>query len=346
MKKSRFHAASPQNETTRKPGAMRSWMSYGGAYPLLSNRSVAIQTISLLLVFLAPLLGVRGSVAGAQDTAQALVTPETRRAVDRGLEFLLDRQFPDGSLSRDSRDGNAHPGISALAGMALLASGSTPVRGPYRGAVNRITGYLLKVCDRRTGIIADTLTQGEPMYAHTFATLYLAEVCGEDPRPEVRAAVKRAVDLILRAQRPGGGWRYRVQGRDADVSVTACALMALRGARAAGIRVPPRAVRRALQYVLSCAKPDGSFQYQAEGGHASFQLTAAALTARFAVGCVDGVFDRSEASGEQSGADNKGRARMVRGSFHRQPRWVSPAPCSMGACHTGKTPHSTARAAA
>jgi len=229
-----------------------------------------------------------GPEARAQDAGDtALVTPETRRAVDRGLEFLLDRQFPDGSFSRDSRDGNAHPGISALAGMAMLASGSTPVRGPYRKAVNRITGYLLKVCDKRTGVIADTLTQGEPMYAHTFATLYLAEVCGEDPRPEVRAAVKRAVDLILRAQRPGGGWRYRVQGRDADVSVTACALVALRGGRAAGIRIPSGTLRRAVKYIRACARPDGSFQYQAEGGHATFQLTAAALTALFAVGAHD-----------------------------------------------------------
>ncbi len=44
----------------------------------------------------------------------------------------------------------------------------------------------------------------------------------------------------------------------------------------------------AVEYIVACAKRDGSFRYQADGGHATFQLTAAAVTALFAAGAYDG----------------------------------------------------------
>jgi len=293
MRCSRIHAGfNPEIHTIWKEAFSRVppyWISFLEA----TTRRIVINPLCpyllSLILWLGCLPAARAQPHRPAHPPEPLLTQEAKEAVEKGLRFLLDRQFPDGSYSRDCRDAHSHPGIAALAGMAFLATGSTPVRGPHREAVNRITGYLLKVSDSRTGLITDTIVQGEPMYAHTFATLYLAEICGEDPRPEVHAAVKRGTGLILLAQRPGGGWRYRISGRDADVSVTSCAVMALRGARSAGIRVPPEAIRNAVGYILSCARPDGTFQYQAEGGHATFQLTAAALTALFGVGVREGA---------------------------------------------------------
>jgi len=242
----------------------------------------------LILLASAVTLSAAGRAEGQTESPRALLTAATRAAIERSLERLAEVQLRNGAFGRDLRDPHPHPGVTALAGMAFLASGSTPVRGPYREAVNRVTDYLIASCDEHTGVIADTMTRGEPMYSHAFAALYLAEVTGEDPRAKVRAAVKRATQLILRAQRPNGGWRYRIDGRDADVSVTACAVMALKGARLAGIHVPAPAIRSAVKYILACAGPDGAFRYQAEGGHATFQLTAAAVCSLFAVGIQGG----------------------------------------------------------
>src|SRR4029077_3466038 len=81
-----------------------------------------------------------------------------------------------------------------------------------------------------------------PMYGHGFGTLFLAEVSGmvHDPllREEVDRKLHAAVKLILGCQNSEGGWRYDPDGREADISVTICQIMALRAARNAGIFVP------------------------------------------------------------------------------------------------------------
>ena len=47
----------------------------------------------------------------------------------------------------------------------------------------------------------------------------------------LRATLKRAVDLIVASQNSKGGWRYYPESTDADISVTICQIMALRGAQ-------------------------------------------------------------------------------------------------------------------
>src|SRR5205823_4279568 len=74
-----------------------------------------------------------------------------------------------------------------------------------------------------------------PMYGHGFATLFLAEVSGMVPdkavAKQVHDTLRRAVQCILNSQNGEGGWRYQPVGRDADLSVTICQIMALRAAR-------------------------------------------------------------------------------------------------------------------
>jgi hypothetical protein len=196
----------------------------------------------------------------------SLVAAEDRvaQAIEKGLPALVALQHGDGSFSE------IH-GVNALCGMALLASGSTPTRGPYRLASQRCLEHLLSVQDPLTGYIGDP--QGT-MYSHGFATLYLAECYGMTGNDQVREALAGALDCIFRSINHEGGWRYDPAEGDADISVTVCQINAIRAAYNVGLggETAQEVVGRALQYVRSCHNGDGTFRYRADmgrgqGGH-------------------------------------------------------------------------------
>src|SRR5206468_174908 len=105
-------------------------------------------------------------------------------------------------------------------------------------------------------------------------------------------ALGRAVQLIIQAQNPAGGWRYQPNPQDADLSVTICQIMALRAARNAGFAVPAEVARKCIQYVENCQdlQGDGGFRYQQPGqkggmgGPTGFARTAAGVVALYSAG--------------------------------------------------------------
>jgi uncharacterized protein YfaS (alpha-2-macroglobulin family) len=126
------------------------------------------------------------------------------------------------------------------------------------------------------------------MYGHGFATLYLAEVYGMSPRPDLRDKLERAVELIVRTQNAEGGWRYQPRRDDADLSVTICQVMALRAARNAGLRVPREAIDRSVDYVKRSQNADGGFRYMLSGGTSAFPRSAAGVVALYSAGVYEG----------------------------------------------------------
>jgi prenyltransferase beta subunit len=234
-------------------------------------------------VVLSQCLAVALAVAAPGGDAP-LLTPELRVSVDRGLRFLADRQNRDGSFGIDTRDRDTHIGVTALAGTAFLAGGFVPGTGPFGAESRRAIQAVVAALDPKTGLIATERTLSQPMYSHAFATLYLAEAYGMTGEEDLGAPLRRAIDLIVSSQNSEGGWRYYPGSRDADLSVTACQIAALRAARNAGIAVPIDVIERAASYVIRCRNDDGSFRYQIDRGHSSFHLTVAALTALYGLG--------------------------------------------------------------
>jgi hypothetical protein len=217
----------------------------------------------------------------------ALMTPQTDEAIRRGLVYLAQRQIDDGSFGPRGQDRNV--AIIGLAGMAFLASGSTPGRGEYGDNIDRCIDFLLDHVSDGGLIAADEGAARGPMYGQGFASLFLCESYGMSRRAALRDRLDRALDLIIAAQNPEGGWRYTPQPRDADVSVTVCQVMALRAARNVGFTVPRETIDRSIQYVKQCQNDDGGFRYMLDQGprESGFSRTAAGVVALYNAGLYD-----------------------------------------------------------
>jgi hypothetical protein len=231
------------------------------------------------------------------------ITPRTLAAINRGLEYLAKHQQPQGywieSVGRKVNEEyqghlGPHVGVTALAGMAFLANGSTPGRGPYGDNVRRAVDWLLDQVKPDDGFI--TCEQSR-MYEHSFATLFLAECYGMSADERIRPKLQKAVDCIRDSQNEQGGWRYLPGSKDSDMSITVTCVMALRGARNVGIYVPRETILKAIDYVKlsfidnSYANADmaGGFWYQIfdqpfHHSRTSFALTAAGVAALYGAG--------------------------------------------------------------
>ncbi|MFO0797215.1 MAG: prenyltransferase/squalene oxidase repeat-containing protein [Gemmataceae bacterium] len=254
-------------------------------------------------------LGWAGHDAPAQVDPRApdaagndFVTPEAQAAIDRGLGFLAGAQLDDGSLASDRVGGGRASGITALAGLALMAGGHQPGRGRYARTVSRIVDYLLSCAGGATPgfVVSQDAQRGfrggqnqEAMYSHGFACLFLSEVSGMLPDParqrQVKAALEQAVAFTVRAQNKEGGWRYEPQPQQADVSVTVAQMMALRAARNAGLFVRKSVVDAGVEFLKGCQQPDGGFGYtRSQMPYSMFARSAASLVGLFSAGQYSG----------------------------------------------------------
>ncbi|MEX0586616.1 MAG: prenyltransferase/squalene oxidase repeat-containing protein [Pirellulales bacterium] len=222
---------------------------------------------------------------GADRSNEGLMDERAIAAVEKGLKYLASRQQPSGAFAAERLGGNI--AVCGLAGMALMAAGSTPDRGPYGREVTRFHDYILGAATESGLIDVPRARSHGRMYDHGFATLFLAEVYGMSPRGDLRSKLAKAVQLIIDTQNDEGGWRYEPQRGEADISVTVCEVMTLRAARNAGIYVPGETIDRATDYVKRCQNPDGGFAYMASGGESGFARTAAAIVALYSAGLYD-----------------------------------------------------------
>ncbi len=244
--------------------------------------------VVFLLALTVP-LRAEGKPATSSAPGFVEITPELQSAVDKGMQYLIKQQQADGSYGLEQS--GKHVGITALAGIAMMAHGDVPGRGEFGENVQKCLTFVLDH-QQTSGLLTADTSHG-PMYGHGFATLFLAEVYGQTSDERVREALIKAVRLIVGCQSAEGGWRYQPTPQEADISVTICQVMALRAARNAGIKVPKETIDKAVDYVRKCQNSDGGFRYMSNSGISAFPRSAAGVATLYYAGIYsDNAIDK------------------------------------------------------
>jgi len=183
------------------------------------------------------------SLAHAEDGTEWEITPESRLAWTRGLEWL------------HRNNGEKHcwktkeMGLVSLGLLAFLADGQMPGRGKYGATTQGTLDYLLKK-QRKSGLFNIAVRRND-MYNHGLTTLVMGQVYGMANDKRVGPALDRALQLIVKTQCKDGGWHYEAQSypKGADLSIAVMQTKSLRSAVDSGLQIPPEVRSMALRYV-------------------------------------------------------------------------------------------------
>jgi prenyltransferase beta subunit len=240
---------------------------------------------------IAILVSITSSLARAQERLPLHVTAPVQKSVNKGLDWLAEAQGQDGNFP-NSADGQHYPvAMTSLAGMAFLASGNTPSRGPYAENIHRAMLYVMDQA-HSSGLLASPAEfNSMSMHGHGFALLFLASSYGMETDEKIRAklkvAITKAVELTAQAQSPYGGWTYVPGGGD-EGSVTVTQIQGLRAAQNAGFTVPKGTIEAAVKYLELCRNPDGGIVYSyGSGGPSRLAISAAAIATLYNAGDYD-----------------------------------------------------------
>lgn len=227
-------------------------------------------------------------------------SPETERAVQAALEWLVRNQSSDGLWNaarhgagtahagggqhRPEVGGRSDHGVTGLALLALLGAGNTHREGPAAAAVARGINTLVER-QRPDGSLAGGAEFFAALYCHGMATIALAECAAISGDEALRPPLERAVRHTLAMQHPRtGGWRYAAGDRG-DTSQLGWQVMALESSRNAGLAgfEGAEAAARGFLQSVSSGSAGGLAAYR-PGERPSLPMTAEALFCRLLLG--------------------------------------------------------------
>lgn len=246
--------------------------------------------LSMVAVLIEAFLLAQPATADVTRRYPPMVDTKTDEAIQKGLKYLASRQAADGSWRETGSGGySGYPvAMTALAGMALAGSGSTPVEGMYSPNLSRATIYLIKSAQPNGLICRPGEEESRSMYGHGFSMLFLSQMMGMEGDPdrmsEIRRVLQGGVDLTGRAQSNLGGWIYTPDANSDEGSVTITQVQALRSCRDAGIAVPKKVIRNAMSYLEKSIQPDGGIAYRVGMVGSRPPISAAAVACWFNAG--------------------------------------------------------------
>lgn len=213
-------------------------------------------------------------------------TTLTEAAVARALRWLARRQRKDG---RWELDGAIHSDVAGtgLALLPFLGAGQTHLVGRYKDTVSRGLGWLVNH-QKKNGDLRGDSAANSGMYAQGQCAIVLCEAFLLSGDERLRDPAQKAVDFIVQAQYPDGGWRYEpnreASEKRGDTSVLGWQLMALQSARAAGLAVPEETLELAGQYLDRASSDNGARYSYMRGEPPTATMTAEALLCRMYLG--------------------------------------------------------------
>ena len=218
-----------------------------------------------------------------------LMTPETNAAIDRALNYLVRSQVSTGRNRGAFSSSGLQSGVAtaSLGGLALTCGGYAPGFGKFGKAIDNSAQFVMNNV-QESGYISRRDLPSERMYGHGFSMLFLSQVYGMSRKAAIGEKLRKAVELTMKTQNKDGGWRYEPVKSDADLSITVCQIMGLRGARDAGIDVSDEVRKKCIDYVKRSQNDNGSFRYTLRGGHTTMAMTAAGVTSLYSAGIYEG----------------------------------------------------------
>lgn len=216
------------------------------------------------------------------------ITPESERALDRGLEWLAANQGAEGNWTSNDL------GLVSLGALAFMAAGHQPGRGRYAQVVERALDYVMDHA-KPSGLLNISNAQRD-MYNHGLATFVLGQAHGMTSSRDRRLnqTLDQALKLIANTQCDDGGWEYRAarRPRGHDLSLVVMQAKALRSAVDSGLEVPNEVIQLAIQSVREHYGPEngrrdapeseqmrirGQFTYQKTGTGGTLAMAAAGV---------------------------------------------------------------------
>ena len=208
---------------------------------------------------------------------------QARDAVRRGLGWLVANQRPDGSWPQgpttDVEAGEfTDVGVTGLCILALLDAEREPSHAELmtglandvrRGAIVRALDYLGSVQDAEGRFGGAKSIRALP--SHAVATRAWIAGGGVRPDEQWKERAQRAVDALLGARNPYGGWRYEfVPIGDNDSVMTSLVLLTLVAAREASLDVSADAMRGGFSILDEFTDPEsGRTGYDRRGSRPS-----------------------------------------------------------------------------
>ncbi len=192
------------------------------------------------------------------------------KLIDESLAYVASHQRSDGGYDTRYSSTNGEVVMTCLAGLAFLASGSTPAEGPYaehlRKGVEFVTKNVGKAAtpEELAGFPPGNWNQTNWGYA--YSAIFLAQVHQIAPSDELKGKLAEIAEAIGRNQEASGGWAHGPGGPNAlkyvelQVAGNWC-LCALGALKRAGIEVPQKTVDRGVAYAVSTSSGDGGVGY-------------------------------------------------------------------------------------
>jgi len=202
-------------------------------------------------------------------------------AVDAALRWLARHQEPEGDWQpMKYNDNNSkrdyRTGVTGLAILAFLGAGHTEKAGKFKNNVKAAIGWTLQN-QKPSGLVYRDADKGGGFdhgtgYAHSIASLALAEAYGMGRNPRVGQAAQKAVDFSVNEhQKEYGGWRYHAKSSE-DTSVSGWFIMQLKSSKVAGLKVEGKGFSGAMAWLDKVTTKKGEVAGDEYGGRGRYTV--------------------------------------------------------------------------